>query len=513
MWTRTAALAVVAVAAGAAGGCTAATADKAGGETITLRFGTIDGEDRGREFADAIETASDGRIRVDVEHNYADGAAEAEAQIIEAIATGELDGGWPSTRAFAAAGIPGLTAVEAPMVITNYEAVAELVEGEASTTILAALDGTGVVGVGLAASPLRRPFAANAPLLDPDDWKGKSFRAYNSVTQEQAIRALGAAPVNLSFAWIDEVRMGRLDGAEFDVRGYWMNGYGSEAGNVTSNVVLWPKIGVLSLSQERWDALTDQQRAWIRDAAEASTAASVATDYGEDETAGLLCAQGLKFFAAAPEQLEALQAAFAPVIDALAADESTAPVLRVVLSAAERHPGIAEVNVPEACATGAFAPGVSSPEEATIPMEGAPPIPDGVYRVEITADEVAAAGLSNGPGWSGTWTMTIDDGTYALTCQPITAPGKDCGNVTYGQDGVTFDTVLEAGYLQGDDMSVVFAYDPEVHSQHTGCELPCLGEFELAFTWSMNGDRLQLVDVSTADPYHQHTLKPWTRIG
>lgn len=491
-------------------GCAGGAENKAGGETITLDFASIDGEGRDKEFADAIEKVSDGRIRVNTQWVYGDGAAEAEADLIRAIASGELDGGWPSTRAFAAADIPGLAAVEAPLVITNHEAVAALVEGDARDTILSTLEDTGVVGVGLVAGALRRPFSANAPLLGPEDWGGKRFRVYNSETQEQVVRALGAEPANLSFSWIDEVRRGSLDGAEFDVGGYWRNGYGTEAGNVTSNVVLWPKVSVLSMSERRWASLSDQQREWIAAAAEQVAAASAAVDHDEDATAALLCDAGLKFFAASPSQLDAMAAAVAPVIDALAANEVTAPVLEVVQRAAQDHPGVAEVSVPAECSTGDVVPGI---ELGANPVpDGTVSIPDGVYRVEITAGDVRAAGVSNGPGWSGTWTLTVEDSTYALTCQPVAAPGSDCGNVPYGQDGFTFDSVLEAGILRGDDTRVAFAYDADLHSELSGCELPCYPLPEFSFRWSISGDELQLADDGNPTPAHNYTIKPWKKI-
>ena len=49
--------------------------------------------------------------------------------------------------------------------------------------------------------------------------------------------------------WLDEVLAGNMRGAEFDIAQYFNNGLRTEAPNVTSNVVLWPKVYVLSLSQ------------------------------------------------------------------------------------------------------------------------------------------------------------------------------------------------------------------------------------------------------------------------
>ena len=262
--------------------------DKSGSDTVVLRLATIDrvnnnGQSYGPEaFVENLEKVSDGRIKVEMTIEYGDAAPEAESNLVKAIASGEVDGGWPSTRAFANAGITGLEAVEAPMTLTSYAAEKTLVSGPVADKLLAQLDGTGVVGLDLAVGPLRRPFAAKAPLLGPEDWAGATFRVYNSPVQTDAVRLLGATPVNLGFkGWTDEIRAGRLRGLEFDIAQYAESGNTTEAGNVTANVVLWPKVFVLAISQERFDALTDQQKDWVREAADQAMQVSVDATYDE----------------------------------------------------------------------------------------------------------------------------------------------------------------------------------------------------------------------------------------
>ena len=55
----------------------------------------------------------------------------------------------------------------------------------------------------------------------------------------------------------------------------------TEAGIVTSNVVLWPKVYVLSLSQDAFDGLTEEQQGWVHEAAEQATQTSVEATYDE----------------------------------------------------------------------------------------------------------------------------------------------------------------------------------------------------------------------------------------
>src|SRR6185312_7028141 len=150
----------------------------------------------------------------------------------------------------------------------------------------------GVVGLGLTVGPLRRPFAAKTPLLGPDDWKGIKFRVFNSPVQGDAVRALGATPADLSFSFIDQIKAGTLRGAEFDISQYQHNGFATEAGHVTANVVLWPKVFVLALSKKRFDTLTTQQQAWVHEAARQAVTASVDASYSQDAAVRTLCGKG-----------------------------------------------------------------------------------------------------------------------------------------------------------------------------------------------------------------------------
>src|SRR4029450_13893981 len=243
-------------------------------ETVTLKLGTIDhvnpdGQSFGvQAFVDDIPKVSDGRLKVEGVGGYGGGAPTADAELVKAIADGKLDGGWVGTRGFGAAGVHGLEAFEAPMVITTYAAQKALVSSDVANQAFSALDQSGVVGLGLTVGPLRRPFAAKSALVGPEDWNGINFRTYNSDVQADTVKTLGAVPVNLGYEWIDEVSAGQLRGAEFHLAQYQHNGLGKEAGNVTGNVVLWPKMYVLTMSQKKFDALNDKQRAWIREAAD-----------------------------------------------------------------------------------------------------------------------------------------------------------------------------------------------------------------------------------------------------
>jgi TRAP-type C4-dicarboxylate transport system substrate-binding protein len=424
--------------------------------------------------------------------------------LVEAIASGDLDGGWPSTRAFSRAGIPGLDAIEAPMTLTNHEALQAVASGPAAERALAALEGTGVAGLGLFAGDLRRPFAADAFLLSPDDWDGISFRSYNSRVQSDTIAALGATARDLSFGWVEEVAGGRLDGIESGIEVYAGN-FSTELPYATANVVLWPKVSVLALSQQRLDSLTDEQRAWVDRAVEAAFGARSAAAHDESSAVEAACEGGVRFALASNEDLAAMRATVQPVIDALSASEIDQALMADVLAVAAEHPDAYVPPVPEEClGEPADDPLAEVPDEISS-------LPAGQYRTEIRLADVTAAGVDNGPGWTGTWTLTIENGSYVLTCRAVESPGKDCGNTTW-------EGALEAGSLLGRGDIVYFDHDEELMAHLTGCQLPaaaepghCPSAATYRVQWSLEGDRLTFTDAGEVAPYHL-TLTEWQKI-
>ncbi len=509
----------LALVAALVGGCGAAQAlppqDKAGAETLVLKLATADvvnnnGQSFGPQaFVDNLESVSGGRIKVDVTGHYDNGATDSEVKLIEAIASGDVDGGWPSTRAFANAGIHGLEAVEAPLTITSYAANKALVSGPVAQELLAQLKGTGIAGLGLAVGPLRRPFAAQAPLLGSDDWQGVSFRSFNSPVQSDAIEALGATPFTAGENWVDAVSAGTLRGIEFDIAQYLANGESSLTPYVTANVVLWPKVFVLALSQKRYDALTDQQRTWVQQAAAAATQASVDATYDESSVAQSLCGLGVRFIDASPAQLTSLRNAVEPVIDKLAADPVSGPILAGIQAVAAQYPQVEEPDVPASCRD--IASNVPSP---SIPATESS-LPNGTYRMQVTQADAKRLGVPMEYGPTGTWTLTVEAGTFALSCKFIDQPDIDCGHSH--ADGAT----VEAGRLLGTGDTAFFVGDVDMLQKENGCLLPvsqtqdghCFVIPPYWLDWSLTGDQLMFSNQGGNPDGLEYEIAPWTRIN
>jgi hypothetical protein len=377
-----------------------------------------------------------------------------------------------------------------------------------ATTLLGSLDGSGVVGLGLTVGPLRRPFAAKAPLLDPHDWKGITFRSYNSPIQAAAIKALGATPVNHGLDWIDAVRDGSLRGAEFDVAQYAKNNYGKIAGQVTSNVVLWPKMHVLSVSQKRFDTLSPEQKTWVREAASRAVQASATATYDESTVAKQLCGEGVSFHRASPAQIEALRIALRPVEQQLTADPANGRLLSQIrgLAVDDTPPESLPVDGCEAAAdTGSVVGKIPTTDSA---------LPAGAYRLSATRQDVEAVGWTNDGGLSGTWTLTVRAGQYDISCQPLNEPGTDCGHEVSNKP-------LDVGDLRGTEHTVYFVPDPKRLSRVSGCRLPagsrpndCVDLPPTRMSWTVDGDTLTFSDYrNDFQKGDMFLVKPWRRIG
>lgn len=144
------------------------------------------------------------------------------------------------------------------------------------------------------------------------------------------------------------------------------------------------------------------------------------------------------------------------------------------------------------------------------------PLPDGIYRGEVTPEDVEAAGLNNAQGWTGTWTLEVDDGTYTVSCRPLDQPGQDCG-----QAPPDATEPLEAGRLEPEGELLRFAFDVELLAEATGCVPasgqatgdgePCYTLDDYVVTWSLEGDRVTFDVVD--GPGHHLTSDSWRKIG
>jgi hypothetical protein len=204
------------------------------------------------------------------------------------------------------------------------------------------------------------------------------------------------------------------------------------------------------------------------------------------------------------------------VLDKLAADPTSAQLLRDLQAIAAQYPGPEAPKVPANCAQGVA--DNRSPGQVPAAVSA---LPDGVYRHQLTHDDVAAAGGDPGSATAGTWTLRVRGGTFQLSCRPVEGAGVSCGD-----SGIDSDVIVEAGDLRGTGRTVYFVNNSERLSRLSGCKLPatnqgdhCGPPLTCRMTWALAGDQLSFTDfqehpgeISEQQPL-EWTAGPWRKIA
>jgi TRAP-type transport system periplasmic protein len=223
-----------------------------------------------------LEQLSRGTIRIAVTNQWGSYAPDSEAQVIRAVASGRFDLGWVGSRVFDTVGGGSFDALSAPMLIDNYQLEQAVIASSMPSHMLGGLKTRGRGRVGVVRRALRYPISVRRPLLAPSDWQGIHVGTYRSEVQEEAIRALGAEPVEAfgTYRTID-VDSGKIQVFELDLPRYLRTGAILLARYITVNVPLWPEFDVLFADPTRLKSLRDRQRTWILEAAAEATSRSV----------------------------------------------------------------------------------------------------------------------------------------------------------------------------------------------------------------------------------------------
>lgn len=411
-----------------AGGCSSAGSDETAGSdsageaaaapTVTIRVGTDDSPgrpaaDQIEHFAERVQELSEGTIEIEPVWSANDGGPgdDWDQRVARKVIAGELDGALVPARAWDTEGVETFRPLHAPFLVDSHELLAEVISGSLADRMLDGLDGSGVVGLAILPEGLRHPFGVDEPLLGPGDYDGAVLRVPTSATSQALFEALGAQTND------DSLDRAVHDGVE--------SGLVLKPGGIaTGNVTFFPKANVLVLNEETMEGLADADREVLVQAAANTLSWAVESFPSESSLAEAFCASGGVIVHASDTDVRTLQEATTSVLAAIRADsrenaealdEITA--LKGSLPTAEPPPPCGEP--PETAATG---------EESVL---------NGVYRFELSADEIRAAVPSASQHMVdinvGTWTMFLEDGSFRLEHQGLTEDTVDEG--TYRVEG------------------------------------------------------------------------------
>jgi hypothetical protein len=252
----------------------------------------------------------------------------------------------------------------------------------------------------------------------------------------------------------------------------------------TANLVLYPKVITLAANAEFWDGLADDPQDVLTNAAEAMQDWAIANLPSEVEAAAQYCADGGTVVVTDPSSVAAFRDAVAPIYDELSQDPDAANVIETIEALA---PATIDAAV-EPCAP----PGAAMTYDQIVPNGGE--LPNGVYRIELTDDFLAAHGLAGDEqeiaNNNGVWTFRLEDG-HASTSR-----------VTSGGDTYSWEQIYQ------------------VDGELMHWKLPHLAGGFVTLRWSVDSDgTLHFTEVEPSNWSKEFGVPdplfdlPWVRVG
>ena len=493
-WTASAAAMAMLI----AGCATEGNATKAGGSSrpVTLHIGTDDAPglpaaDAIGEFARRVAQLSGGTVVVEPEwHAAGQPTPPAWDQVVaQRVVSGDLEMGLVPTRAWDTEGVTSLRALNAPFLITSGPLLDAVVSGDLGPELMDGLDDVGVTGLALLPEGMRHVFGWGHAPSSLGDFQGATIRTPRSDTVAAVFESLGARADDADGqAFADGTADGSIAGAEtsFVLAG----GLPGQNPTAAANVVLFPKVQSLVINTEVYEALTEDQQGALRQAGAETLEWVLAKGPSDAEAAAAFCAAGGTVTVAGPRDVEALEAATQAVYEELARD----PVTRDLIDAIT----LLRVDAPTEPAPQACQPSTRPAEGSSTEPGERGQFPDGVYRLDISAEELVAAGAEE--SWAGDvagqWTMSFDGGV--LTMEDVNA-----------RSGLRAETT--GAYCVDDDNRVLIDL--------FGDETTCGDGVYFDAAWDRAGDEIRFLDVTPspdenpADVTALYASQAWRSIG
>jgi TRAP-type C4-dicarboxylate transport system substrate-binding protein len=389
-------------------------------------------------FAAKVAALSHGRLRIAYDDRWGREGEALETGLIRDVKAGRAELGVAHTRFLVRAGARRFDALDAPTLVDRYSLQAAVITGPLGRRMLADTRAVGVEGLALLAGRLAYLIGTRGPIRSVRDVAGReiALRAWRpnehylpgSPLPALTLHAIGAYPRPLSNERIFAIYV-TAEGSperpsiyEDDLDSLFFDRYGGRCARpdpacrtlgpwITVDVALWPRTAVIVANAAALARLTPRERGWVRTAAAAAHRRSLSVAGGDQRLLAELCAAGARAVSAPARAVadlrRTLRAAYARLGD------------RQLIGALERLRSRTAPDPPLR-----IPPGCGRHHAHEGPARGVrSPLPGGVYRVQITSDDLRAAGAKEIGDRTGVATLTLRDGLWRLRWTEPPGPG------------------------------------------------------------------------------------------
>jgi TRAP-type C4-dicarboxylate transport system substrate-binding protein len=404
---------------------------KVGGSAAPIAITIADSQAQGRpsnlpldEFAAQVEALSNGSMKVTMSYEASADAPipGSDQPVIDDLASGAFQMAVIPARAWSAAGVSSLRALQAPFLVQSDDQVNAIVrEPSLVSDLLSGLDAIGVHGIMMFPESLRHFFSFTTPILTPSDAQGRQIRYVSAQDVADLISTLGATPVDPAF---DDFEAGVDNGTITAADSGFVIALDSNprVATATGNLVLYPKVITLAANAAFWNGLSDGQRQILTTASEKAQDYAINHRVTEADAAAAYCAGGGTVVVTDTKSLADFRTAANSVYDKLEQD----PLAKRAISAID-----ALAKDSDAGAVAPCTPTIQAPTAAEIVPDGGA-LPDGIYRFEQTADYLRTftTDASFIDAQAGTYTAKLSDGHWTFDSVTATSP------TPYHEEGV-----------------------------------------------------------------------------
>ncbi|TML05995.1 MAG: hypothetical protein E6G41_08810 [Actinobacteria bacterium] len=389
-------------------------------------------------FAAKVAALSHGRVRIAYDDRWGRGGEALETRLIRDVNAGRAELGVAHTRFLVRAGARMFDVLDAPMLVDRYSLQAAVINGPLGKRMIERTRAAGVEGLALLAGRLTHPVGTRGPIRSLRDvaghaiglraWRPSEHYLPTSPLPALSLHAIGAYPRPLTYSKVFSMYVTAEGGPERptvyedDLDSLFFDRYGGRCAApdracrtlgpwVTVDAVLWPRTAVIVANPEALARLTPRERGWVHAAAAAAQRRSPAVAGGDQRLLAELCAAGVRAVSASPRAVADLRRTLRLAYWRLGDRRLIGAVERLRRRTAPDPP----LRIPSAC-------GRRHSHEG--PARGVrSPLPDGVYRVQITPDDLRAADAKGIVDRSGIATLTLRRGHWRLRWSEPPGPG------------------------------------------------------------------------------------------
>jgi tripartite ATP-independent transporter DctP family solute receptor len=217
-------------------------------------------------MADRCKEISNGKLSIDI---YPSGQLGSEQQCVELLQIGSL-----AITKVSAAVMESFTedfkVLGLPYVFRSKEHSFKVLDGEIGDELLLSTEPFWIRGLCFFDAGSRSFYTIDTPINHPDDLKGLKIRVMKSITAMEMVKAQGGSPTPISWGELyTALQSGVVDGAENNPPSFYTSHHYEVCKYYCLNEhTMVPD--VLIIGKKAWEKLSEQERAWLQQAADES---------------------------------------------------------------------------------------------------------------------------------------------------------------------------------------------------------------------------------------------------